>query len=94
MLFTLLIQSTRNNNLDFQASKNEKNQVISNSTSYSCISENIENLSTIVKYANSKISDLIKFQNSNLSTSSIGFLTFKVKEVHILMKCLYQGSNI
>lgn len=73
-----------------QTSENKKNQDILSSASRvnkSGISKNIENLSTIIKLARSKKSNLTKSKKSDLAKTNsfkMDFLTFGAKKVLIL----------
>lgn len=63
----MIFQITDNNDQNNQANENKKYQDISKSTGSSSICGNIKNMSTIVKSAKSKISNLTKSKKSDLA---------------------------
>lgn len=82
MLLTLILWKTSDNEVDFQVSKNKKNQHVlsgSSSTTSSSVGGNIENISPVANSIKSKKSDLTKTKKSFLTKSKKSDLTTSKK---------------
>ncbi len=81
-----MLQTTDDRALSTQATKNEKSQDITSSTTRTNgveIGKSIKNLSTIAKLTKSKKSDLAKANFPKVNSSGTDFLTFEAKKTFI-----------